>query len=405
MMQVLRAFLLALRAIRRNVLRASLTVLGILIGVAAVVIVTALGQGARGSITKQIEAIGNNLIIISPQRRAASGAKTKGGGRLTEEDARAIVREIPAIQDVAPVLQAPARVVFGDQNADTTVIGTTKAYLKVRGYAIKTGEFWQDSDETSKTRVAVLGKTVATRLFNNGDPVGQDVRIGKYLYRVIGVLASKGGGALGDQDDTILMPIGSVRSRLLRAPPGYAGVLMASAASPDQMEHGASKVTDLLRQRHRIPEGDDQDFQVQNLGAIKELIGGIYDILTALLVVIAAISLIVGGIGVMNIMLVSVTERTREIGIRMAIGARAGDIQIQFLVEAVVLSLLGGLVGIVLGLGVTFGVTRFLEWDFTVNQIALVASALVSGGIGVGFGFFPARRAALLDPMTALRRE
>jgi putative ABC transport system permease protein len=268
------------------------------------------------------------------------------------------------------------------------------------------GAMWTPSDETTKARVCVIGKTLREKLFGPLDPIGRSVRIGRGSYRVLGVLSTKGEAPFGgDQDDMVLMPIGSMRARIVRGPPGSAGMLMISATAPETTDRAAAQIDSILRQRHRIGEGRSPDFRLQTQKEFQAVQGSIYGILTALLVVIAAISLVVGGIGVMNIMLVSVTERTREIGIRMAIGARASDIQTQFLVEAVVLSSLGGLFGVLLGVGVNAGVASALGWTINVDAAPLLLSLGVSAAVGVGFGFLPARRASKLDPIVALRYE
>jgi putative ABC transport system permease protein len=399
---------LALRAVVRSPLRASLTVLGILIGVAAVVTVTALGSGAREKVSAQIQSIGSNFIIIFPQNAQASGARgAQGSGqRLTEEDGRTILRESTSIVAVAPALRSLAQIVYGDENWSTNVTGTTLSYLQVRNWALERGDPWDVHDEATKSKVVLLGSTVAKNLFGAEDPVGHSVRIGRYPYRVLGVLASKGEAPFGgDQDDVVLMPIASFRSRVMRTSPGFAGVLMVSATSPETTDRAVSQVESILRQRHRIDVGRDPDFVIRTQKEFADMQERIYGLLTLLLVAVATISLVVGGIGVMNIMLVSVTERTREIGIRMAIGAREGDILTQFLVEAVVLALLGGLAGAVIGVAAIGALRAMLDWRMSLSFDALAQSILVSGLTGIAFGFCPARRAAQLDPIDALRHE
>jgi putative ABC transport system permease protein len=399
---------LAIRAIRRNVLRAILTVLGILIGVTAVVTVTALGAGARDSVAAQIQSIGSNFIIIFPENSAASGARGASGSgvRLTEEDGRAITREAVSMARVAPVLRTRAQVVFADKNWSTSVIGTTLGFYEVRNWKIAHGEPWTEHDESTKSKVVILGSTVAKNLFGDADPVGQSVRIGRYPFRILGVLGTKGEAPFGgDQDDIVLMPIGSMRSRVMRTPPGFAGVLMGSATSAETTDRAVEQADSILRQRHRITGDRRPDFRIQTQKEFQEMQGAIYNLLTLLLVFIAGISLVVGGIGVMNIMLVSVTERTREIGIRMAIGARENDIRVQFLVEAVVLALLGGLSGAALGVAAIGALSTLLGWPMTLSPVALTVSVATSGLTGIAFGFFPARRAAQMDPIVALRHE
>jgi putative ABC transport system permease protein len=399
---------LALRAIARNPLRASLTVLGILIGVSAVIVVTALGTGARQSVGAQIQSLGANFVIIFPQNSQASGKRGSlgSGVRLSEEDGRTIMRESTSIVAIAPVLRAGGQIVFGDQNWSTNIIGTTLPYFQVRNWNIARGTFWDAHDEVVKTKVVVLGASVARTLFGSEDPVGHTVRIGRYPFRVLGVLESKGEAPFGgDQDDCVLMPIASYRSRVSRVPPGFAGVLMASATSQETTERAVRQIDAILRQRHHVEEGRDPDFEIHTQKEFAEMQQSVFGLLTMLLIGVAAVSLIVGGIGVMNIMLVSVTERTREIGIRMAIGAREGNIQAQFLIEAVVLALIGGMVGTVIAVAVIAVVAKMLGWAMPLDLTPIVISIAVSGGIGVGFGFFPARRAAKLDPIEALRHE
>jgi putative ABC transport system permease protein len=399
---------LALRAIVRSPLRASLTVLGILIGVAAVVTVTALGDGARDEVADQIQSIGSNFIIIFPQSSQVSGKRgAQGSGpRLTEDDGKAILNESTSVVAIAPNIRSLGQVVYGDQNWNTNLVGTTLAYFQVRSWSLGRGSLWQANDETVKSKVIVIGTTVAKNLFGSEDPVGRTVRIGRYPYRVAGVLQTKGQAPFGgDQDDVVLMPIASFRARVMRTPPGFAGVLMASASSPDTTERAVRQITAILKQRHHVEDGHEPDFEIRTQKEFQEMQQTIYGLLTMLLVLVAAISLIVGGIGVMNIMLVSVTERTREIGIRMAIGARGGDIRTQFLVEAVVLAMLGGLAGALIGLGAIAGLQRVLDWHMALSGRALGLSVGVTAFIGIGFGFFPARRAATLDPIEALRHE
>jgi putative ABC transport system permease protein len=408
MKAVLVGIRLALRAIRRNVLRAALTVLGILIGVAAVVSITALGAGARDSMGSRIESLGSNFLIVFPQSTAVSGAHgAQGSGKhLSDDDARALEREATSVRSVAPLLGLQAQVVYGDRNWNTDINGTTTAILDVGNWQVAHGTMWTEHDEATKAKVCVLGATVAKNLFGSSDPVGQTIRIGRYPYQVLGVYKAKGQGPFGgDQDDVAMMPIGSMRARILKSPPGFAGIFLISATSPDTTDRAVEQVESILRQRHQIAEDGKPDFEIRTQKEFHEKQEVIYDIITALLVIIAGISLVVGGIGVMNIMLVSVTERTREIGIRMAIGAQENDIRTQFLVEAVVLALIGGIIGALLGAGIVFVAGQAEGWGMHVSPTALFVSLAVSGLTGVGFGFFPARRAAKLDPIVALRHE
>lgn len=399
---------LAIRSIVRSTLRASLTILGILIGVAAVVTVTALGAGARDQVSDQIQGMGSNVIMIAPQSAAASGARGAlgAGARLTEDDGRAIVREAVSVAAVAPALRARAQFVAGERNWSAQVIGSNRSFFVVRNWAVKTGAQWDEHDEATKAKVCVLGSTVATKLFGDQDPVGRSVRTGRYTFRVVGVLESKGEAPFGgDQDNMVLMPIGTMRGRIMRTAPGFAGVLLTSATSAETTQRAVKQIESILRQRHRIAEDREPDFWIRTQQEFQAMQSAIYSLLTVLLVCIAAVSLVVGGIGVMNIMLVSVTERTREIGIRMAIGARAADIMTQFLVEAVVLALIGGVAGALTGIGAIALLGGSLGWPMKLDPVALGVAVATSAATGIAFGFFPARRAAGLDPIVALRHE
>jgi putative ABC transport system permease protein len=400
------AFRIAFRAIARSKLRAALTVLGILIGVAAVVIVVALGTSTRDAITRRFSSLGANIIFIFPQATQSSGAKQNTMGRMTEADGEAIAKEAQSVSAVVPWNVTNAQVVVGDRNWPTQVMGTTRAYLEVRGFTIARGEMWSESDEQLKTKVVVLGDAVREALFGNQDGVGQYVRIGKHAYRVIGVLAKKGNSPFGeDQDDRLMMPIGSHRARVLPMPPGRVMTLMASATSELTADRATKQIDSILRQRHKIQPEAEADYVVRNPLELRRTLERIFDTLTLLLSAIAGVALLVGGVGVMNIMLVSVTERTREIGIRMAIGAQASDIMVQFLVEAVALCMLGGLVGIVFGSVAIVGISKVLDLTMELPIPAVIAAVTTSVIIGVTFGFLPARRAAMLDPITALRNE
>ncbi|MFO0679516.1 MAG: ABC transporter permease [Polyangiaceae bacterium] len=399
---------LALRAVRKNVLRSFLTVLGILIGVMAVVTVTALADGVRSDVAAKLESLGSNFLIVLPQNSNVSGARGSAatGFRLTEEDGRAVAREAVSISAVAPGLSARAQAVVGERNWSTTIIGSNLAYFKVRNWDIAHGETWSASDEAVKSKVCVIGSTIRDKLFPNEDPVGRRIRFGRYVYRVVGILETKGQAPFGgDQDDIILMPISSMRSRILRTPPGFAGVLLMSASSADTTARAVAQVDAILRQRHGVGEGREPDFTILTQQKFRDIQFAIYGVLTLLMIGVAGISLVVGGIGIMNIMLVSVTERTREIGIRMAIGARENDIRTQFLVEAVVLALLGGVLGIAFGALTIAGLASLFSMPMKMSGTALAVSVGTSAMTGIGFGFFPARRAARLDPIEALRHE
>jgi putative ABC transport system permease protein len=403
---VLGAIRLALSAIVRNKMRAALTVLGILIGVTAVVLVTALAGGASQSVGSQIDSFASNALFINPESVQQSGVRGKATGRLTEADGRAIAREAISVTNVAPWLSTAGQVIYGDKNVSTMIVGTTTSYFPIRRFNVGKGEMWTESDEVLKTKVCLIGNTVATKLFGTEDPIGRVIRIGRHPFRVIGVLEPKGNSPFGeDQDDRLMMPVGSFRGRVMRTAPGRVDMLMASASSEETTPRAQAQITAILRQRHRIPEAGDPDFRVNTQAEFRQAQQAISGVLSALLLSVAAVSLVVGGIGVMNIMLVSVAERTREIGIRLSIGARERDILVQFLIEAVVLSLAGGVLGIALGSAATFALGKALGWNAAPTFESIAVAALTSALIGVVFGFLPARRAASLDPIEALRVE
>jgi putative ABC transport system permease protein len=404
----LMALRLALSALARNKLRAFLTVLGILIGVASVVAMTALGAGAQERMAAQMASLGVNMLVVMPASLSTGGAHTGLGtaSGLTDADAEAIVREVPTIAATAPALSSSAQAVYGNRNWGTHVTGTTSDYFRVRSWAAQRGAVFDAIEESTGARVCVIGETVRANLFPRENPIGRMIRLGHMPCRVIGVLAAKGQSGFGqDQDDIVIVPLATYRQRIARLPGGQVSVMYLSARYQSVSHHAQSAVTALLRQRHRIQPGAENNFAVRNLEDLANSYNEQQSALTLLLLAVASISLLVGGIGVMNIMLVSVTERTREIGIRMAIGAQAKAILSQFLVEAIVLSGIGGVLGLVVGIIATVVMGRLTHWSVSLQPMSAVAAVAVASGIGVVFGFFPARSAAALDPIIALRHE
>jgi macrolide transport system ATP-binding/permease protein len=402
------AFGLALRALSRSKLRAALTALGILIGIAAVVTTSALGAGAQERMAAQLTALGVNLLVVVPNAAVSGGARGAQGVNLTlnDDDAQAIAQEIPSVLAVAPMMVASVQVVVGAQNASTRVTGTTPGYFDVRTWPASRGALWGTEAVRTSARVCAIGETVRRLLFGDEDPIGRDLRVGRMPCTVVAVLAARGQTGFGqDQDDTVVIPISAFRAGIYRLPNLQVNNIMVTARGPDVLYRAQAGVTALLRQRHRIRPGDDDDFSVRNLTEVMNSFKSQQEIITALLLVVASISLLVGGIGVMNIMLVSVTERTREIGVRLAIGARRRDVLAQFMIEAVVLSAIGGVAGLLLGVGAGAILGRVTQFSVRFQADAALLAMAVSCGIGLIFGFFPARRAARLDPIDALRRE
>jgi putative ABC transport system permease protein len=396
---------LAFAAIARNKLRAGLTVLGIFIGITAVVIVTAAATSTTAAVGGEIDSFAANGLFVWAKPVQASGARAKVSGRITEADGRAIAREAVSVANVAPYLQTQGQVVYGDKNWATSLIGTTTTYLPIRRFEVAKGAIWTESDELLKTKVCIIGPTVALNLFGTDDPVGRIIRIGRSPYTIVGVMAARGTSPFGDdQDDRVTMPIGSFRARVMHTSPGRADQLIIGATSEQTVGRAKAQIESILRQRHHVEPGRE-DFEVNSQAEMREATEAIMSTLSALLYSVAGVSLLVGGIGVMNIMLVSVAERTREIGIRMSIGARSGDILVQFLVEAIALAMTGGILGIVAGSGLTLAIGRALSSSMAPSAQALGIAVATSLSIGTFFGFLPAWRAAKLDPIAALRVE
>jgi putative ABC transport system permease protein len=397
--------IVGLKAISRNKLRSFLTMLGIVIGVGCVIAVVAIGNGATKSVENTINSLGTNFIMIFPGASTQSGARIfTGNSTLTPEDADAIKTECPAVAYVSPTVRSAAQLVAGELNWGTSIQGVGVDYPLIRSWNLSQGDFFTDADVKSAAKVCVLGQTVVDNLFPNGQAVGEIVRIRNVPFKVVGVLEKKGGNMGGqDQDDTVIAPYTTVMKRL--SGKTKIDMIQVSAASADQVQEAQNQIEALLRQRHRIPPGGDSDFQMRSQEEIAQAQAQQMGILRTLLLSIAAISLLVGGIGIMNIMLVSVTERTREIGIRMAIGAKGRHVLIQFLFEAVTLAIVGGLIGVGLGIGASLTVGRVLKWPIVVTPLSIALSFGVAAVVGIFFGFYPARKAARLDPIDALRYE
>ncbi|HVA95230.1 MAG TPA: ABC transporter permease [Candidatus Dormibacteraeota bacterium] len=399
-------FRLALRALSRNKMRSALTMLGIIIGVGAVIAVVSIGQGAQYLVQQGIQAMGTNAVYIAAGSGRPGGVRMGYGGvkTLTVDDMNATVQGIPLIQDAAPAVNARDQVVYENQNWNTSITGTSPVYFKIRNWSIQEGSVFSDQEVDLAANVCVIGTTVAKILFVGQNPVGKTIRIGNLPFRVDGVLESKGQNVMGqDQDDAIFAPYTTVQRKIVGIT--WLQYIMASAISQQASVAAVGPITSLLRERHRIRSGEDNDFFVRTQSDIAELANQTQSVMTMLLGGIASVSLLVGGIGIMNIMLVSVTERTREIGVRMAVGATESDVQRQFLVEAVTLSMMGGAIGILVGLISSAIISNLLSWPTIISGKAILAAAIFSGAVGIFFGYYPARKAAKLDPMEALRYE
>jgi putative ABC transport system permease protein len=409
MINIPSTFKISFRALRVNKMRSALTMLGIIIGVGAVIAMVAVGTGASRQIAAQISSMGSNLLIILPGATTAGGVRMGAGTQstLTLGDAEAIQKECPAVAFVAPTLGGVAQVASGHLNWSTGVSGTTADMLEVRDWDLTGGRPFTQQDVKSATKVALLGQTVVDNLFGDQDPVGKMIRIKNVPFTVIGVLAPKGQSAQGqDQDDTILIPVTTAQKKLFGTQfPGMVRIIMVKAKSAEDLPAAEEQITELLRQRHRIGQKQDNDFTVRNLTQLMQAREESTKVMTLLLGAIASVSLLVGGIGIMNIMLVSVTERTREIGIRMAIGAKTWDIRLQFIIEAITLSLIGGIIGIFLGVAASLVLSSVSGWPTVISPLSILLSFGFSGMVGIFFGFYPAYKASLLNPIDALRYE
>ncbi len=406
---------IALRALGKNKLRASLTVLGVVIGIAAVTTMVSLGQSASALVQGQLQGLGTNVLVVLPGSDPRGGVRTENVITLTAADADAMPRECPAVLAASPLVFANGlQVIYGNSNwKPNDLVGVGPTYLTVRNWSLRTGDFFTENDMSARSTVCVIGETVVAKLFQTTDPIGEMVRIKNTPFRVIGILEKKGANLVGqDQDNIVLIPYTTVQKRLQNTAFSNVQAVMLSARTIGQMNDAEMQVRQLLLERHHIAAGEPADFQVRNTTEIAKVLGVVTGTITLMLAAIAGISLLVGGVGIMNIMLVSVTERTREIGIRMAMGARSRDILRQFLVEAVLLSSMGGIVGIALGISASAGLTALItaissgsKWPMVISLPAAGIALLFAAAVGIFFGYYPARRASKMDPIEALRYE
>ncbi len=400
---------ISLRALRVNKMRSALTMLGIIIGVAAVITMLAVGKGASNKISEQIATVGSNLIIVLPGSTTTGGIRLGSGAiqNLTRADADAIKNECSSVSTAAPILNGGAQIVYGNQNWATVVYGTDESMVVVRDWTLATGRNFNDQEIRSAAKVCILGQTIVDNLFGNDDPLNKAIRIKKVPFTVIGVLESKGQSMMGqDQDDVIYVPVTAAQRNLFgRTFPGTVRSIMVKAKSNEDLSRAEAQIKELLRQRHRLGPTQEDDFTVRNLTQMMQMAEQASQVMAMLLAAIAGVSLLVGGIGIMNIMLVSVTERTREIGIRMAVGAKSWDIRTQFIIEALILSLIGGLIGVLLGILTAELLSFFAGWTILISTYSIVLSFGFSGLVGIFFGFYPAYKASLMNPIDALRHE
>ena len=402
---IIQSMLSALEALAANKLRSLLTMLGIIIGVGAVIVVIAIGQGAKDAVAQQLARLGTNMVTIQPGSSNIGGFATGAGGRptLTDKDVQAIQRQVPHITAISPLVDGNNQVAYEGLNWQTRVQGVYPDYQTIQDYSTTSGAFFTQADENSANTVALIGQTVADNVFPNVNPVGLRFRIRNVIFQVVGVLSVKGNNGFQDQDDIVLIPYSTAERRLFGR--STVNQVQVQVDQPQNINGVIANISTVLRQTHRLPAYKPNDFTVRNLQAILDANEQTANTIATLLTAVAAVSLLVGGIGIMNIMLVSVTERTREIGVRMAIGARARDVLLQFLVEAVTLSAVGGIIGIVFGILVTVAVSHFAGWRTSVAPVSVLLAFGFAALIGVFFGFYPARKAAGLDPIVALRHE
>ncbi len=397
---------MALTALLANKLRSLLTMLGIIIGVGAVIAMISVGMGVRKNVTDSIASLGSNMLVIMPGSANRGGVRSAAGSTITlkYDDAEAIRKRVRNIDYVSPTVSGSYQIVYGNQNWNSSVTGVTPDYMSIQSLKVQSGSFITESDMSKRNRVAVIGTTVASNLFGTENPVGKNIRVNNAPYKIIGVLAAKGQSSMGrDQDDVVIIPLTTAQERMLGIT--YVQSINVQVASQDKMEQAQSEIETLLRQRHRITGGKEDDFTVRNLTSLMETMSQTTGMITLLLGSIAGISLIVGGIGIMNIMMVSVTERTREIGIRKALGATFRNIMMQFLIESVVISVIGGMIGIILGCAASMAISVVGDFSTVITIAPILISFFFSVGIGLFFGIYPARKAAKLDPIEALRYE
>ncbi len=414
-MRLIDLILISLRTLGKNKLRSGLTILGVVIGIAAVMAMVSIGQGASELVRGQFKNLGSNVIVVTPASSRTNGVRSGVVMTLTKEDTEAIARECPSVLAVSPLIGTTGQVInqHGVNWNPKEMLGAGPDYIVVRNWPLESGAFFNDQDVAAQRTVCVIGQTIANRLFPGEDPLNQQVRVKNIPMKVVGVLSKKGANLFGqDQDDILLMPYTTVRKRLEGSPFANVGFALVSARNENLTQQALEEIRALLNERHRISPGDEPDFDVRNMAEIENVLNIITGTLTAMLSAIAAISLVVGGVGIMNIMLVSVTERTREIGIRMALGARPRDILWQFLVESAVLSSIGGIIGIALGVAASYGITVLINlalpssnWPFVVSIPAALVALIFAAAVGLFFGYYPARRASRLDPIEALRYD